>query len=220
MRRYFTIALSVTLIMSVIMLLTGCASHSEKENILGTWKCELDLTERINSDLSFDTSVISYSGTDQFKLDMYMQFRDDDTYKVWIAEESLDDAMDQLIQSMTADLFRYMEDLLLKEEDREMTIDEILESTGVSEDELVEQMFPQETRTALKTQIVGQFNKEGWFKAEEGKLFTSADLEHAVDSAVYEKYTLEGNVLTLHEYINPEGEYFLSMYPMEFHRQK
>ena len=65
----------------------------------------------------------------------------------------------------------------------------------------------------------GVKSAEGKFKAEDGKLYTSADKNTDIDEKIYETYTLKGDTLTLtsssQEELNEIG-----VYPMVFTKVK
>ena len=144
-----------------------------------------------------------------------MEFREDDTFTMQVDGDSVEKSMEHLMDRVTDGMSRYMEDLMYEQTGVEMTVEEILASTDMTMEDLVAMMFPEASAAELKEQIAAEFSKEGRFKAEDGKLFTSAGIDLDVDTEVYVTYSLDSGKLTLLEYAGSDGSDEL-LYPMEF----
>lgn len=217
MKKTISAVMCAILILSMLLVMTGCGETGDKEKLLGTWKCEMDLAGQMNEEFAADESVAEYLSVDEFKLVVYMEFKEDDTFSMSVDEAQLDAAVDNLLVSITDGISRYMEDLMLEETGIEMSIDDILVADQTTMEELLAQMFPEESIEELKAEVIDSMQQEGKFKAEDGKLHTSAGLEYEVDPEVYETYTLEGNILTILEYVGSDADISnFNVYPMVF----
>lgn len=216
MKKIVSIMLCVSFL---ILVLAGCSeSTGDKDKLVGSWKCDMDLTEQINSQFAADETAAEYLSVDEFGLTVCLAFHEDGTFVMEVDEASLDAAVEHLVVRVTEGVPQYMIDMVYAETGRELTIEEILEESGVTMEELVDQMFPVESLAALKEEMISGIQQEGKFKASEGKLHTSAGLEYEVDPEAYEAYILEGDTLTLLEYVGPETESSINVYPMVFQK--
>lgn len=218
MKKKISALLCIVLALTMILSLSACGSSGDKAKLVGSWQCEKDLAQLINDQFAADEATAGLLNVDEFKLVIYMEFKDDDTYSMYVDEASIDAAMDNLVTCIVNGISQYMEDLVKEQTGYEMTIDEILEANGITMDDLVGALFTSEDLEALKDEIVGGMEQEGKYKAEEGKLYTSAGLEYEVDPTMYENYTLEGKTLTLLSFVGEGVGVDETIYPMVFNK--
>ncbi len=215
MKKKLFSVLCVILTLSLVLSLTACGG-GDKQKLIGTWKCEKDLASVINDEFAADEEVASILNIDEFKLVVYLEFHEDNTFAMWVDADSVDDAMDKMIADVTDDIIAYMEDQMKEQTGQDLSIDDILSLAGLTMDELLEQMFPEEALEELKNEVVSSMSQEGKFKAENGKLYSSAGLEYNVDPLQYETYTLEGSTLTILGFTGDEDAADQRVYPMTF----
>lgn len=207
------IAMILCLVMALSLVLCGCGS--EKDALVGTWNGTMDMAELVNAGmvegLGADAAELAeYMEVETLEITVTMTFTDDDTYSLVVDEASVDAAMHGLVDEVSNGLIQYFEDLLAAE-GLDMSVDELLAYSGMSIDTLAEEMYNSIATEDMFTDL----NSEGNFKVSDGKLFLSDGLDYAVDEAIYEMYTIEGNTLTIDKGTATD-EYEDYIYPMVF----
>ena len=205
--------LSVILMLAILLSFTACGS-GDKEKLVGTWKCEMDLAEQINTEMGLDEESAEYLNFDSFTIVLYMQINEDDTYFVYADTDALEQTMEAAMASFAEGMTKYLEDMVLAETGIAMSADDILAASNTTMDEMLAEAFPE----GMVEELAEGMKQEGKFKAKDGKFYTSAGLEYEVDPAVYETYTLEGTTLTLLEYVGEDAGDTMNVYPMVFNK--
>ena len=213
MRRF----LSIAMVLVMILLLTACGP-AEKDQLLGTWKTEMDLTELFNESMvaTADEELREILQVRKFNLTVSLSFYDDDTYVMTVDEEALNATMMAAREDLQAGLEVYLMETVAAAVGFEISLEDILAAAGTSMEELMDDIITPE----LVEDIVSGINSDGKFKAEDGKLYLSAGRMYEVDVNEYETYTVEGNTLTLHAYVPADevDDFTKGMYPMVFHK--
>lgn len=205
--------LSVILMLAILLSFTACGS-GDKEKLVGTWKCEMDLAEQINTEMGLDEESAEYLNFDSFTIVLYMQINEDDTYSLYADTDALEQTMEAAMASFAEGMTKYLEDMVLAETGIAMSADDILAASNTTMDEMLAEAFPE----GMVEELAEGMKQEGKFKAKDGRLYTSAGLEYEVDPAVYETYTLEGTTLTLLEYVGEDAGDTMNVYPMVFNK--
>lgn len=205
--------LSVILMLAILLSFTACGS-GDKEKLVGTWKCEMDLVEQINTEMGLDEESAEYLNFDSFTIVLYMQINEDDTYSLYADTDALEQTMEAAMASFAEGMTKYLEDMVLAETGIAMSADDILAASNTTMDEMLAEAFPE----GMVEELAEGMKQEGKFKAKDGKFYTSAGLEYEVDPAVYETYTLEGTTLTLLEYVGEDAGDTMNVYPMVFNK--
>ena len=205
--------LSVILMLAILLSFTACGS-GDKEKLVGTWKCEMDLVEQINTEMGLDEESAEYLNFDSFTIVLYMQINEDDTYSLYADTDALEQTMEAAMASFAEGMTKYLEDMVLAETGIAMSADDILAASNTTMDEMLAEAFPE----GMAEELAEGMKQEGKFKAKDGKFYTSAGLEYEVDPAVYETYTLEGTTLTLLEYVGEDAGDTMNVYPMVFNK--
>lgn len=215
------IAFTLVLVLTVSCL-AGC-SGSEKDKIIGTWKGTMDLSDAIAAALDAEDMGDTFQ-IDDFKVEAVLVFAEDGTYSLKLDDASLAAAFDGLMDDMEDGMVKMLEEQITTL-GMEMTVEELLAMSGLDLDALMQQMKESLDEQKVVENIAEEAAREGNFRVEDGKLYTSASLEHAVDPATYERYTLEGNTLTLLELVDDEASdedaaLLTAMYPLVFQKIK
>lgn len=218
MKRNYTMVLVVVL--SVAMLIAGCGKEVPENDpqLLGRWKCTLDMTQQVNAYFEALQSQMEPVHAQSFQLDVYIEFLEDESYRCWVDGDQLDSEIDGLIETMSESVFAYMEQLILEQNGTAWTIDEILEAEGLSKTALVQELFPDDTIQTMKDEIQEAYGRTGRYAAAEGKLYTSAGPEYDVDAQVFCVYSVEKESLTMDHFFGADGENTMAETPMTFHR--
>lgn len=208
------LSLSLALLM-LALLFTGCSK--ETDALLGTWEGEVNYASYFNQGLaeSAGEALSQYWQVDEFNLTLVMTFREDGTYSMAVDQEKLDASLEQLKQVLTAGMTEYMEDLIAAS-GTEMTVDELLESLGISIEDLLDGAISDEVINAL----VAECTFDGNYDAKDGKLYTSAGLEYSIDEGLYETYEVTEDTLTLLSIVSDEDSARLdeALYPIVLKR--
>ena len=211
--------LCVSLLIVLLISMTACSN--EKKALLGAWNGEFDLAAVINEAMvASNQEMQDYITVDSFVISVSMTFHEDDTYVMLVDPTSVQLAFEGMKKELRSGLEAYFLDVLEAEGidvgELGMSLDEILEYVGVSMDDMIEENMGGEAFD----QMISEMNSKGKFEAKDGKLYLSAGLDAEVDRNQYEEYTLEGDVLTIHNGISDEekDDYLKKMYPMVFHR--
>ena len=205
--------LSVILMLAILLSFTACGS-GDKEKLVGTWKCEMDLAEQINTEMGLDEESAEYLNFDSFTIVLYMQINEDDTYSLYADTDALEQTMEAAMASFAEGMTKYLEDMVLAETGIAMSADDILAASNTTMDEMLAEAFPE----GMVEELAEGMKQEGKFKAKDGKFYTSAGLEYEVDPAVYETSTLEGTTLTLLENVGEDAGDTMNVYPMVFNK--
>lgn len=208
----------ISLVLVAAMLccvLAGCGSK-EADALVGTWKADVDMTELMAESLG--TEVMEFVTLDTVIFSMVLQFNSDGTYAMTLDTASVETALDGILQNVKDGTLAMLEKQIA-EYGLEMTVEEMLAASGTDLDTMMADMEAQMNIPALIQQVISEASNEGKYDAKDGKLFMSAGLEYLPDPACYEVYTLEGNVLTLVEYVGTDdSSSFEGLYPLVFNK--
>ena len=187
MKKRIALLLSFVLVLSLAL----CACGGEKKaTIVGTWKANVELAEAFNEEMAA-AGMGDFINLESFALPLVMTFKEDGTGSMTVDQEAMTATIDKLAADLTAGLEAYFTEYFTSM-GIEMDLDEALAASGMSMDDLVEEM---------KAEFAGEdafaeFTSEFKYKAEEGKLYMSEDLDSEI-SETYNTYELKGNTLTL-----------------------
>jgi len=208
--------------------------EAKRQALLGAWIWTVDASDLILGELENSLEGVELDPSAypmEFLMDVTMELREDDTYAMYISEESLRSAVDSIrpgLMSLIRDMISQMivqqfanaglgtynslEDL---ENAMGMSLDEMMEAAmGTSLDELFDEMLNE----SLGEDTLSEMSAEGNYQADvaEGKLYFSEKLEEEVSADNCEMYRLEGDTL---EIIGHMGTgMFENFYPVTMHR--
>ena len=199
MKKFLSIALSIVMLASML-LLSGCGSQA----IVGKWEGEMDMTDALTEEiLASDEGMAEYFEFKDFKVDVIYEINSDGTYSYEMTEESLKEAMNAVVDAMKEGMPAYLEAMA---SEMGMTFDDLLPLMEVSSvDEMIDTMFTDEMMEEMLSDM-DDLSGEGKYKAEDGKFYTSDDLDSDVSEDEYMSYELDGKTLTFTEYVGDEEE--------------
>ncbi|MEE0111587.1 MAG: hypothetical protein UEP57_12005 [Oscillospiraceae bacterium] len=203
---------SLVLVLAMVFTLVGC-SAGDKDKLVGTWKCELELADQVNEEMALDADMAEYLNFSSFKVVVWMEFTKDGTYSMYADREALQASLDEAVDGFADGMAKYLEDMILEQTGLEMSAEEILAASGITMDEMLAEAFPDD----MADEIADSMEQEGKFEAKDGKLFTSAGLEYNVDPKIYETYELTDSKLTITGYVGDEADMY-NVYPMVFEK--
>ena len=210
MKKRIALLLSFVLVLSLAL----CACGGQKATIVGTWKANVELAEAFNEEMAA-SGMGDFINIESFNLPLVMTFNEDGTGSMTVDQEAMTETIDKLAADLTAGLEAYFTEYFTSM-GLEIDLDEALAASGMSMDDLVEEM---------KAEFAGEdafaeFTSEFKYKAEEGKLYMSEDLDSEI-SETYNTYELKGDALTLDigtEELDEEMAKYL--FPMNLTRAK
>ena len=210
MKKNMSIILSVLLVLALMLSLTGCG---EQKKFVGSWEATIDLTDFINQGIAEDEEMAEYLEMEEFALVMKVTFKEDGTYKMYVDEKSAEKAFESAKKDFKQGMNEYFEDYI-DSTGLGLTVDEVLESSGVDMDSLVEEAFGEE----LYNSLVKEMASEGKFEAKDGKLYLSDGLDNDIDEDEYDTYEISNNELKLIESFGDDEEDSIErdLYPMTF----
>lgn len=186
-----TLAIVLSMVMLLALTLTGCSS--EKDELIGTWMGSIDITDYMNEAFAEnDPLVAEYLQISNFTIRYYLIFNEDDTCALEVDESSLEESFNQMLVEIEEGLRRYLEDEIAAM-GVDMTVDEVMELSGTSLDQLMAESFSPD----IYKDMVEEMESQGNYKVKDGKLMMSESLSTQPDSSVYELYSLAGNTLTI-----------------------
>ena len=211
MKKRIALLLSFVLVLSLALCACG---GTQKATIVGTWKANVELAEAFNEEMAA-AGMGDFINLESFTLPLVMTFNEDGTGSMTVDQEAMTASIDKLAADLTAGLEAYFTEYFTSM-GLEIDLDEALAASGLSMDDLVEEM---------KAEFAGEdafaeFTSEFKYKAEEGKLYMSEDLDSEI-SETYNTYELKGNTLTLdigNEDLDEEMAKYL--FPMTLTRAK
>lgn len=187
---------------------------NDKDKLVGTWKCEMDLAEQINTEMALDAESAEYLNFSSFEIVVYLQFNEDDTYSMYTDTDAMEETLDAAVADFAEGMARYLEDSIYAETGMEMTADEILATAGMSMDDLMAEAFPE----GMAEEIAAGMTQSGKFEAKNSMLFTSVDPSYDVDPDVYETYELDGNTLSITGFVGQGSSATGGVYPLIFNK--
>lgn len=192
MKKRIALLLSFVLVLS--LALCACGGGEKKETLVGTWNATIDIAEVYNAEIaaSGDEAMAEYLSVDSFAIPLVMTFNEDGTYSLTVDKEGMDAAMNGLIEDMKVGLEKYFNDYF-SSMGLEIDVDEALAASGMSLDALVEEMKAE----IMTEDMYADMESAGQYKAEDGKLYLTEDVEVEPVGGVYNTYTIEGDTLTI-----------------------
>lgn len=208
----------IALLLCLVLTLSLCAC-GPKENLVGTWKTSINMAEMLNTAMA-EAGMGDYVQVESFELPIIMELREDGTATLSVDAEGMAATADKLVEDMIPGLEKFLVDSVAAA-GVELSLEEILAASGIASMEEFAGQLKDEFLTA------GAFDEvaaEMKYKAKDGKLYFSDDLESDVVLGEYNTYKLEGDTLTLDvgnmEIDEEDEELAKYMFPMVLTRVK
>lgn len=214
MKKMMKRILSLAVVSVMLVLLTACG---EQDKFIGSWEAEVNMAEYImKSMVEEDAEVAEYFDIEDFTLVLQMTFNSDGTYTKGIDMEAAKEAFAGLQKDFENGVTKYLEDVI-KTSGLDMSVEDVLEASGTTLDEMVEESFG----SSVLVELAEEMKSGGNFEVKEGKLYLSDGEENTIDENVYETYEISKDELKLLESIGSEDEDDVEeLYPLIFKRVK
>ena len=212
MKKRIALLLSFVLVLSLAL----CACGEKKEpTVVGTWRADINLAEAFNEEMEA-SGMGDYINIESFNLPLVMEFKEDGTGSMSVDQAAMTETVDKLAADLTAGLEAYFTEYF-SSMGLEVDLDEALAASGMSMDDLVNEMKAE----FAGEEAFAEFTNEFKYKAEDGKLYMSDDLDSEVPTDEYNTYTLDGDTMTLEVGTEElEEEMAKYMFPMTLTRTK
>ena len=209
------------MLLCLVLVLSLCACGA-KENLVGTWKANIELADLMNKEIaaSGDAAMAEAMNLESFQLPLILELREDGTCTMKVDPEAMAASTEKLATDLTEGLKAYFVTMLEQQGLEVEDPTEVLTTMGLDLDALVAEMKDQ----FLSEDTFAEFTMESKYKAEDGKIYFSDDLESEINADEYNTYTLKGDTLTLDvgNMVIEEGQEDMAayMFPMTLTRVK
>ena len=209
------------MLLCLVLVLSLCACGA-KENLVGTWKANIELADLMNKEIaaSGDEAMAEAMNLESFQLPLILELGEDGTCTMKVDPEGMAASADKLATDLTEGLKAYFVTMLEQQGLEVEDPTEVLTTMGLDLDALVAEMKDQ----FLSEDTFAEFTMESKYKAEDGKIYFSDDLESEINADEYNTYTLKGDTLTLDvgNMVIEEGQEDMAayMFPMTLTRVK
>ena len=208
----------IALLLCLVLTLSLCAC-GPKENLVGTWKTSVNMAEMLNTAMA-EAGMGDYIQVETFELPIIMELREDGTATLSVDAEGMAATADKLVEDMIPGLEKFLVDSVAAA-GMELSLEEILAASGIAS---MEEFAGQLKDDFLNAGAFDEVAAELKYKAKDGKLYFSDDLESDVVLGEYNTYKLEGDTLTLDvgnmEIDEEDEELAKYMFPMVLTRVK
>lgn len=160
-------ALLLALVMA--LSLAACGSKDDSKQLVGTWQCALDLTEKMDEEMAANLGT-EYTSEVPVSLYLTTVFNEDGTFSMSPDLDATTESLNAYIQALKPALV----ELLYKEaEDRGMTRDEFdsaLADSGLTVESQVDSVLALFDVSTLLSDVESELNS-GKYKLEDGRLY-------------------------------------------------
>lgn len=209
---------SIALLLCLVLVLSLCACGA-KESVVGTWNASVNMADLFNEQMASEPEMAEYVKLETLNFTFVLELKEDGTCTMKVDPDAMTAAIDQLVADLTAGMEAYFKDMFAAQ-GLEVDVNEALSSMGISLEDLVSEM----KNELLSEESLAEFTTESKYKAEDGKMYFSDDLESEINTDEYCTYKLEGDTLTLEAgtmAVDAEDEAFAEyLFPMTLTRAK
>lgn len=197
-------AASVLAILLTVLLLAGCGSKVETKKLVGSWYCDIDVTERMNMAAAESMGISTEDSSGVMTLRMCFSVEDDGAYTIGYDVDAIYAALeaytDALRVTVTEEIYAAAEEEGFTKEE----YDETMKNAGISIEDMVSAVFTSISAEELVSLLAGRMDMStGCCKAEDGKLYLAETADGLTEDAGYVNYTLDGDTMS---WTDNEGE--------------
>lgn len=210
MKKRIALLLSFVLVLSLALCACGGdkGGSETKTTIVGTWKVDIDMADMFNEEMAA-AGMGDFINISSFNMPLIMEFNEDGTGSMSVDNDGLQKSIEGLADDMAEGMESYFASMGLD-------LDELLAAEGMSMDDFIDEMMAEINTEDMGAEFTHEFN----YKAEDGKLYMSEDLDSEVSTETYNTYEIKGSTLTLdagNEEIDSELAF---LFPMTLKRVK
>ncbi len=203
MKKLLSLLLCVLMCITIALGISACGNKKEadpgsgsnqsesskkiaEELIIGKWVCDFKFTKDFLNQVLDDEEagmeeMLEYFDLSKLSLKINMEFKDDGTAKIAVADKDAEAFIDAYIEVMSDGMIKMMGDIA---EEAGMTFDDYLEQMGMTEEEFIDS-FKQEIDTnEIKSEFIDEITGDsGYYQIKDGKLYISDDKTFEEDDA-------------------------------------
>ena len=207
MKKYISIIFSIALVFVMLATLSGCG---DKSKFIGSWEADVDLSDIINEQIKNEPQMAEYIKFNDITIKFKFEFKEDDTCTLSVDKDDFNKTYDKIVNTFTEGVKKYLE-AAAEQYGNGMTADDILNASGMDMNALINQAIN-------KDDILNSFEEaevNGKFKVEDGKLYTSNDVNSDSDMDNYLTYEIiNDSEIKLIDSSDDDNEAFKQMLPM------
>ena len=205
-RSFLTLAAALLLAVSLAACGGGTTTTEEPEDsIVGDWQATISMADELNEAFAEDEEFSEFFGDiEKFDMTLGLSFAEDGNYTFEIDKDALVAEFQNLKEPLEAGFRAYMESMIA-EMGLEMTVDEMMEESGITIDDLMAEL------NAEDFVDMEEWNASGTYKLDGDKLYLG-------DGDAYENISLAGDTLTIESPSEDADGQFTDLYPITFQR--
>ena len=191
MKKVFAMILAVVM----TVMLFGCAPKADTK-IIGTWHYDIDALDYLMEGIAESVGesqeaqdILEYIDLASMNIRLVCRF-EEETYSFTVDEALLRQELDGVVTACMDGITEYVE-ALLASYGLDMSVQEVMEMVGLDPEELIN------TDMLMESFDLDSIRMEGRYKAYDGKLYISENVDEEPDMDKYDEYTLEGDSLTM-----------------------
>lgn len=188
---------------------TDTGASGEQGSIVGVWEYKMEMADVLNQQFAAN-DMGDYIKVDSFVMTARYTFNSDGTYSCAVDEAALKKNIEDLKAVMKAGMIAYVEDMIAVQGLVGVTPEDVFAMMGMDVDQMLDEAFSE-------AELVAQFDSQGNYKTEDGKLWISVGLNYLPDENMYSHYTIQGDTLTILDAVGGDGSN-AGMYPMVLKR--
>ncbi len=209
MKKIISVMLSVVMIATMFLGMTGCGKVEDKE-IVGKWEMTVNLFDITGPLFDDDMELYKYIDADEFTVTLRYEFKRNGKYKFYADEKQLKESAETVREAIETGLEKFFQEYI-EQKELDMTVDELLEASDMSMDSLIEDMFGEE----IVQEFIDDFESEGYYTVKDGVLYTSSTKDVKETEENGKKYEIKDGQLTMYA---PGGEE-IKGYPLVLKRK-
>lgn len=173
---------------------------TDQERIVGKWMADVVFDKEFLSAIAGDDDADSDDFDEMLQsfdlsglsIKVYMEFKEDGTARMYTNEADAEEFINSYVKVMSDGMLVYMKAMV---ENMGYDFNDYLAESGMTEQEFVDSLMANMDTNEIKREIIDEItDSNGYYKLENGKLYTSDDKDFDADDAV--DYTLTDTVLT------------------------
>ncbi len=170
-KRILALLLALVMLVSCMAALTACGKgkSGDEKLIVGDWNCKIDMTDFMNQYLAQeDAEMGEYIKINDFAVTLTWTFDDKGAVTVKADEAAITETLDGVVDDMVDGMSAYLTSMA---EENGMTLDQLLQASGMSLDDLANQLRD----SMLSEMDFSSMNETGKYEFKDGLLYIDGE---------------------------------------------